>query len=229
MDFQYMLEALPKLLKSLPVSLGITAVAVSSGLAVGGLFTLCKLSRHRWLARTATAVTTVIRGIPVIVLLFLAYFGLPELLGLLGLNITGWNKAAFAIIALATDVAATASEMFRSAYLSLERGQLDAAASIGMNRLQTIRRVIIPQALRVVIPNIGNLCIAQFQATSLVYTLGIIDVVGKLHILDQLAYGGKVFELYIMAALVYWAVCVVVAKGFQLLEGGLNRGIRSAQ
>jgi L-cystine transport system permease protein len=210
---------------ALPLTLAITFIAMAAGLTLGILLTLCKISRFRRFASCINICTAVIRGIPTIVLLFLSYFGLPGLVGVFGVDINGWNKIIFAVIALMLEISAVASELFRSAYLSLDKGQLDAALSIGMNRFQRIRRVIVPQSLRVVMPNIGNLLISQFQNTALVYSLGIIDIIGKLNILNTLSFGGKIFELYAAAALLYWIVCLVFAAGFRLIEKQLNKGI----
>ncbi|MDR1160290.1 MAG: amino acid ABC transporter permease [Syntrophomonadaceae bacterium] len=225
MDFAYMTKAFPKLFYALPLTLGITFAAMIAGMIIGGIFTVCKLSRWRILSAGVHGFTVVLRGIPTIVLLFLSYFGLPVLFSLFGININNWTKITFAIIALTLEVAAVASELFRSAWLSLDKGQLDAATSIGMNRFQITRRVIVPQGLRVIVPNIGNLLIGQFQNTSLVYTLGIIDIIGRLNILNSQAYGAKSLELYISAAILYWLVCVLFSFCFHFLEQRLNRGI----
>jgi L-cystine transport system permease protein len=224
MDAAFFLTALPKLAAALPLTLVITFAAMSAGFVLGILLTLGKISRFHRLASCLNVFTSVIRGIPTIVLLFLSYFGLPSLFLIFGIDINGWNKIMFAIFALVLEVAAVASELFRSAYLSLDKGQLDAAMSIGMNHFQRIRRVIIPQGLRVIIPNIGNLLISQFQNTALVYSLGIIDIIGKLNILDTLSFGAKTFELYIAAALLYWLTYVLFSAAFRLFEKQLNKG-----
>jgi L-cystine transport system permease protein len=224
MDAAFFISSFPKLAMSLPLTLMIAFTALGAGLVLGMALTLCKISRFRRTAACVNVCTAVIRGIPTIVLLFLSYFGLPGLFLVFGIDINGWNKIVFAIIALVLEISAVASELFRSAYLSLEKGQLDAALSIGMNRFQRIRRIIVPQALRVVLPNIGNLLISQFQNTALVYSLGIIDIIGKLNILNTNSFGGKTFELYAAAALLYWLVCVVFSFGFRLLEKHLSKG-----
>ncbi|MDR1573081.1 MAG: amino acid ABC transporter permease [Clostridiales Family XIII bacterium] len=225
MDVRFMLQSFPKILAALPLTLAITLLSMVVGLLLGLLFTFAKISRWMLVRGFAFAFTTLVRGIPTVVLLFLSYFGLPALFAIFGVNINGWDRILFAVIALVLEISAVASELFRSAWLSVNRGQLDAAYSIGMNHAQTFSRVIAPQVLRVIAPNLANLTIAQFQNTSLVYTLGVIDIVGKVNILSDAVFGIKTLELYLTAALIYWGVCVLFSCGFHLLEQRLNRGV----
>lgn len=225
-DFQFMLTAIPKILKSLPVSLMITVIAVSVGYLIGLGLTFLKLSRHKHLSAVVSAITTIVRAIPIIVILFLVFFGLPELMLVFGINIKRWNSIVFAIIAIVIDVAALSSEMFRSAYLALDKGQIDAAKSIGMGKGLVFFRVILPQGLFVVLPNICNNLILQFQNTSLVYTLGIMDIMGKARLVDGNAFQAKSFESYVAASLIYLVCCILIQKGFRLLERQFGKGFK---
>ena len=225
-DFQFMLEALPKILSSLPISLMITFCAVSSGYLIGLGLTFLKLSRFRLVRTIVSTITTIIRGIPIIVILFLVFFGLPELMALFGINIKGWPSIVFAIIAIMIDVAALSSEMFRCAYLSLDKGQIDAASSIGMGKLMVFFRVILPQGLFVVLPNICNNLILQFQNTSLVYTIGIMDIMGKARLVDGNAFQAKSFEVYVGASIIYFVSCVLIERVFKFLERHFGKGFK---
>lgn len=227
-DLHFIVTIFPKLLQALPVTLQITVLAVIFGWAVGLLITFGKVSRFRVLSWLLSKVTTVLRGIPTIVLIYLVYFGLPTVvLRLLGISIGDWPKQVFVIIALAAELAVSSSEMFRSAYNSLEKGQLEAAHAIGMTRVQRFFHIILPQGLYVILPNLGSATLSLIQGTALVYTLGIMDIMGRARILDTNAFGLKTFEAYFAAAILYWMLSLFVSGLFRSLERKFGRGMRT--
>lgn len=227
-DISFIISIIPKLLQALPVTLQVTAFALLFGWSFGLLITFGKVSRHRVLSIILDKITVVLRGIPTVVLLYLVYFGLPGLvLAVSGVSISQWSKEVFCIIALAVELAVSSSEMFRSAYNSLDKGQLEAAHAIGMTRLQRFFRVIFPQGLAVILPNLGSATLSTIQGTALVYTLGIIDIMGRARILDTNAFGMKTFEAYFTVAMFYWAISLLVNVVFSLLERHFSRGIRT--
>lgn len=226
-DVSFIASIVPKLLQALPVTLRLTGFALLFGWSIGLLITLGKVSRHRLLAVILDKVTVVLRGLPTVVLLYLAYFGLPGLIkAVSGEDVSRWSKEVFCIIALAAELAVSSSEMFRSAYNSLEKGQLEAAHSIGMTRTQRFFRVIAPQGLYVILPNLGSAMLSVIQGTALVYTLGIMDVMGRARVLDTNAFGLKTFEAYFTVALIYWIMSMFVSAVFHLLERYFGRGVR---
>lgn len=227
-DISFITSIIPKLIEALPVTLRITGLSLLFGWIIGLIVTFGKVSRHRILALILDKITVVLRGIPTVVLLYLAYFGLPGLIqAVSGVNISKWSKEVFCIIALATELTVSSSEMFRSAYNSLDKGQLEAAHSIGMTRVQRFFRVIVPQGVYVILPNLGSATLSIIQGTALVYTLGIIDIMGRARVLDTNAFGLKTFEAYFTVALFYWAISLAVTAVFHLLERYFGRGIRS--
>jgi L-cystine transport system permease protein len=144
-----------------------------------------------------------------------------------GLSLDSWQKQTFVIIALAIGFSATASEMFRSAYSSLEKGQLEAAHAVGMTSWQRFRRIIFPQGLFVILPNLASACLAITQATALAFTLGIMDITGRSRILDTNAGGLKTFESYLTVALFYWAISFLFHALFKGLEFKFGKGLRT--
>lgn len=227
-DISFVISIIPKLLLALPVTLRITGLALLCGWAVGLLTTFGKVSRHRRLAWVLDKITVIFRGIPTVVLLYLVYFGMPTLVeALTGVSISKWSKEAFCVIALTIELGVSSSEMFRSAYNSLDRGQLEAAHALGMTRLQRFFRVIVPQGLYVILPNLGSATLSIIQGTALVYTLGIIDIMGRARVLDTNAFGLKTFEAYFTVALFYWAMSFIVTTIFHLLERRFGRGLRT--
>lgn len=228
MDLNFIITIFPKLLQVLPVTLQIAALSVFFGWAAGLLITFGKVSRFHALSWILSKLTTILRGVPTIVLIYLVYFGLPVLvLRLTGVNIGGWSKQAFVIIALAAELAVSSSEMFRSAYNSLDKGQLEAAHAIGMTRAQRFFRIILPQGLCVILPNLGSATLSLIQGTALVYTLGIMDIMGRARILDTNAFGLKTFEAYLAVAALYWMLSILITGLFRLLERRFGRGLRT--
>ena len=106
----------------------------------------------------------------------------------------------------------------RSAYLSVDTGQREAALSIGMNNVQCLRRVIIPQAFKISLPNLGNVIISLLKETSYVFTIGVIDILGKAKLIGAEGYGVRQLEVYIGVALIYWAMCIIIETIIGLYE-----------
>lgn len=227
-DISFITSIIPKLIQALPVTLRITGFSIVFGWSVGLLLTFGKVGHHRVLSFILDKLTVILRGIPTVVLLYLAYFGLPAILGIIpGIEVGKWSKEVFCVIALATELAVSSSEMFRSAYNSLDAGQLEAAHSLGMTKAQRFFRVIAPQGLYVILPNLGSATLTVIQGTALVYTLGILDIMGRARVLDTNAFGLKTFEAYFTVALFYWFFSLVITSIFHQLERHFGRGIRS--
>lgn len=227
-DWKFILAALPRLLRVLPVTLGIAAAAAVLGCLAGLALTFGKVSRHRLLRGGVDLATNLLRGVPTVVLLYLVYFGLPFLVQrLTGADISAWAKQVFVVIALGLELAVTCSEMFRSAYNSLDKGQLEAAHALGMTNVQRFFRVTLPQGVYVILPNLGSAVLALVQGTSLAYTLGLMDVMGRAKMLDTNAMNMKTFEAFLAAGLIYWGISIVTGQLFRLLERRFGRGMKT--
>ena len=224
----FIIEIWPKLLKVLPLTITMALAAILFGCVIGLLVTLCKVSKHRRTATVIDAVTIVVRAVPEVVLIYLVYFGLPELMkDVFGYDMSGWAKPVFVVMALAIQLSASSSELFRSAYNSLDAGQLEAAHSIGMTTIQRFGRIIVPQGLYVILPNLSGLCLGIIHATSLAYTLGVMDVMGKAKVLDSNAFSMNTFEAYLLVAFIYWALSLIEGWLFKRLETKMGRGMRT--
>ena len=224
----FIIQIWPKLLQALPLTVMMAVGAIIAGCILGLIVTLGKISGHRRAASVLDAVTVVIRAVPEVVLIYLVYFGLPVLTeDLMGIDIGGWAKPVFVVLALTIQLGASSSELFRSAYNSLDAGQLEAAHSIGMTGMQRFKRIIFPQGLFVILPNLSGLCLGIIQATSLAYTLGVMDVMGKAKVLDSNAFSMNTFEAYLLVALIYWALSLIEGWIFKLLEMRMGRGMKT--
>lgn len=224
----FMLEILPKLIQVLPLTIMMAVFAIVIGCLLGLLLTFCKVSKYRKAAAFVDGVTVIIRAVPEVVLIYLVYFGLPELAkDLFGYDMSTWEKPVFVILALAIELSASSSELFRSAYNALDPGQLEAAHALGMTRTQRFMRIIYPQGLFVILPNLSGLCLGIIQATSLAYTLGIMDVMGKAKVLDSNAFSMSTFEAYLLVAFIYWGLSIIEGWIFKALEARMGRGMRT--
>ena len=227
-NLSFIIEILPKLIKVLPLTLYIAIAAILAGCLVGLLVTFIKVSKHRVLAGIIDVITVIIRAVPEVVLIYIVYFGLPALTeALFGYDMDSWAKSSFVILALAIELSASTSELFRSAYNSLDKGQLEAAHAIGMTRVQKFFRIILPQGAYVIMPNLSGLSLGIIQATSLSFTLGVMDVMGKAKVLDSNAFGMNTFEAYTLVALIYWLISFLEGAVFKSLEKHTGKGMKT--
>ena len=118
------------------------------------------------------------------------------------------------------------SEIFRGAFAAIKKGQFDAAKSMGMTNLQTIRRVLLPQAIPISLPMFSNLLISLVKASSLASMVSVVDVFAAAKITAQQNY--RFLEAYVAVAVIYWGISLVIEKGAQLLEERMTRKLRRA-
>lgn len=223
---QYILETLPQLLPFLPVTAAIVVGTVFFGSLLGALLAAGKIRKGKVGQFLANLYIYVIRCIPSIVLLFLVYYGLPELLNVFGININDADKAFFVITTFSLLFAATMAEVFRSAYEAVDRGQREAAVSVGLTEFQAFYRIVLPQCIRVAIPNFTNALVNLMKEGSLAYTIGLIDIMGKGQLIIGQNQGSYSLEVYLALFILYWVLTVLIEKGAALWERGLYRELK---
>ena len=197
-------------------TLPLTAVSFTLGLALALVVALMRLSGRRLVSAVARAYVSVIRGTPLLLQLFIIFFGLPSL----GITLDPWPSA---IIALSLNVGGYASEAVRGAILAVPRGQWEAAMTVGMGPTTTLRRVVLPQAARIAVPPLSNTLISLVKDTSLVSVVLVTELLRKA---QEIA--GQTFEfftLYSVAAVYYWVVCFLLSIGQARLETRLSRHV----
>lgn len=206
-DFDVILRSLPYLLKAgLRFTLVLTVLATIGGVFLGTLIAMARLSRFRWLRAAGGAYVNLLRSLPLVLVIFWFYFLVPYLLQW----ITGASSpvpvGAFtsALITFIIFEAVYFSEIMRAGIQSLPAGQPAAAAALGLNYWQSMRYVVLPQALRNMLPVILTQMIVLFQDTSLVYVVSLPDFLGAASKVAQR--DGRLVEMYIFAALVYFAI-----------------------
>lgn len=222
---EFMLQALPALLPYLTVTLFVGVTSIIGGSLFGGLLTAAKLSRHSLLRWLSQGYTYIMRCTPSIVLLFIVFYGLPRLMdALFDYQIDDFDRSFFAIVTFVLLFGAYISEVFRSAYLAVPRGQLEAAVSMGLTPMQAVLHVVLPQAAVIALPNFGNSVINLLKEGALAYTIGLIDLLGKGNLIISQNFGAYAIEIYLVCMVIYWLMSLAIEKGFSLLESSLDKG-----
>lgn len=219
-DIQLIAVFLPKLLSYLHITLFILAASLLLGLFIGFIIVLPRLYQIPVLNRLVIVYVSFIRGTPIIIQLFLVYYGLPEVLHLLHIDVTSVEAIVFVIITYGLHIGAYVCEIVRSAVNSVERGQLEAAYSTGMTGKDAFIRIVLPQALAIALPNFGNLVISSMKDTSLAFSVGVMDMVGRA---ETLLTTNHFLEIYISLAMIYYALCILLERLFAISERRLLR------
>lgn len=188
-------DSLPFLLKGAGYTVVLSLAGMFFGLLLGFVLALLRMSPARLVQYPARLYISFIRGTPLLVQLFIIYYGLAGL----GLRL---DPITSAIIGFTLNIGGYTAEIFRAAIGSIDRGQWEAAQSIGMTPFQAMRRIIIPQASRVALPPLGNTFISTVKDTSLAATIQVPELFRQAQIITARTY--EVFTMYITAALLYW-------------------------
>ena len=158
--FSDMLEYFPKILSRFPVTLLIVVVSVAGGLVLGFILAAARIFKIPVLRELAALYISFVRGTPVLVQLFVVYYGLPLLVAPLGVDINHWSKLFFVLVTYLLNDGAFMSEIIRSSIESVPKGQREAAASVGLTTFQAY--IIIPQAFKIAAPSFGTRVIGSF-------------------------------------------------------------------
>ena len=220
----YILEVLPQLVPYILVTLGIVLGTVFFGGLIGLLLAAGKIRRGKIGRVLANIYIYITRCIPSIVLLFIVYYGLPEFLNVFGIDINDASKAFFVITTFSLLFAANMSEVFRSSYEAVDKGQREAAVSIGLTEFQAFTRIVLPQCVAVAIPNFTNTLISLMKEGSLAYTIGLIDLMGKGQLIIGQKQGSYSLEVYLAMFILYWILTILIEKSFGALERFLTKG-----
>lgn len=207
--------ALPTLLAATPVTLGFALGAMLLGLPLGLLVALARLSRFGWLRGLSSLFVSFMRGTPLLVQIFVIYYGLPSL----GITL---NPVTGGVIALTLNAAAYLSETIRAAILSIPRGQREAATSLGLTSGQTMRLIVLPQAARVALPSLSNTLIGLVKDTSLVSVITVVELLRSAQLVIARTF--EPFGPYLAAALIYWLISSLLELVQKALERRFSRG-----
>jgi polar amino acid transport system permease protein len=218
LDLTLVRESLPTLLEGLKITVELTFIVLAISLVLGIIVALCRLSKNRVLSTVTGFYVDFMRSTPLLVQLIYIYFVLPTI----GIRL---NPFVAGIVGLSLNYSAYLSEVYRSGIQAIPRGQLDAAAALGMRPSVTMRRIVLPQAIRIVIPPLGNYFVALFKDTSLVSLLTLQELLFSGQIIISRTY--DYFTIYTMVLLLYFLVCypslILVRHLEKLMKAGYRR------
>lgn len=197
------------------ITLGVTVASLACGLIVGTLIGILRISRNRVLSTIAVLYVAVLRNTPVLIQLIWVYYCLPLLLGF------DLEATTSCIVALSLHASAYIGEIVRGGIQGVDRGQVEAARTVGLSQFQTMRKVVLPQALRRMIPPLVNEGISLLKYSSLVSVLGVADLTYKAQVLATTTF--RPLEIFTFLGLEYLLICSAASYGAHMLERRLAR------
>lgn len=212
-DLEIYQSALPLLLKGCLMTIWISAIGIAGGFVCGTVFGIldCDKMRKKWLSPFLRAYVTIFRGTPLFVQLLIVYFALPDALGI------ELSPVAAGIITLSLNSTAYLAEVIRAGINSIDPGQWEATYILGYSQFQSFRYIILPQALRNVMPAITNEFATLIKESSILMVIGVPELIKMSK--DIVAHNLKPMEIYLLAALFYLAMTYAVALGAKFFEG----------
>ena len=212
-----------KVLPYLSVTLIYVVGSIFFGFLIGLGIAMLRLSKKKVLRGIGSAYVTILRSVPSIVLLFIIYYGLPMLMqNKFSIDMSAVSTLVYVIVTFSLLLGSSMSEIIRTAYLSVPKGQYEAAVMVGLTPVTAIRRIIFPQGFIVALPNLGNIFIFMLKEGALAYTIGLHDVLGRGMYLSGLKANIYNFELYLALTLIYWPLTFILEKIFKAWEKALR-------
>lgn len=217
LDVTYMLDLFPVLLGYVPLTLFMAVLAMVFALILASAMAVERVFTVPFLDPFVRLFISFFRGTPLLVQLFLFYYGLPQILSFLT-NITGVTAA---IMGLTLHFSAYMAESIRGAIQGVDRSQWEAAQAVGMTESQMMQRIILPQAARVAAPTLVNYFIDMVKSTSLAFTLGVTELMGATQ--KEAAGSFLYFEAFLVVAAIYWVMVEALSWAQRRLETCLNK------
>jgi histidine transport system permease protein len=220
----------PAILDGALTTIGLSILSLAASFLIGLLGASAKLSRSRIAVGVATVYTTIIRGVPDLVLMLLLFYSLQiwlnDLTDALGLDQFNLNPFTSGVITLGFIYGAYFTETFRGAFMSVPRGQMEAALAIGMGRLYSFRRILFPQMMRYALPGLANNWQVILKATALVSIIGLSDIIKATQDAGKATF--QTFFFSVLAAVVYLILTTASNGALLLLERRYAIGVRRA-
>jgi len=230
-DIEKVFSRIPGILGYLPVTMELVLVSTALSLVFGFLIAVVRQRRIPIVHQICGFYVSFSRGTPAIVQLYLFFYGLPLIFTLINRQYdmslpTVAPSLLTAIIAFTFGEAGYSSETIRASLGSVERGQMEAALSIGMSQRQAYSRIVIPEALVVALPPLGNALIGSIKNTSLAFTCAVVEMTAGAKLLASHDY--RFFESYVSLAIIYWILILITSKLLEMAEKRLKRDERDA-
>lgn len=214
-DFMYSLKLIPMLIKAMKTTISLSVFGMILGLIIGIALAIIRIYKIPIIKQLAEIYISFFRGTPLLVQLFLLYFGIPQVIPPLQ-NMTAYTAA---LIGLGLNASAYIAEILRSSINAIDKGQMEACLSVGMTKGEGLKRIILPQAFKIAIPPLGNIFVDTVKGSSLAFTLGVVELLAKAQMAASSSY--KFFESYIVVAIMYW----IIIEFFSYLQKVLERKI----
>ena len=208
-DPELAINSLPYVLEGIWYTLLISVASMAIGLVIGFFLALARTSSFAVLQWPARLYISFMRGVPILVILFMLYFGFP----IIGVEFTAVQAA---LIGFSLNSAAYMAEILRSSLASVEIGQWESSKALGMNYWQTMRRIILPQSVRIAIPPLSNVLMDLIKASSLAAMITVPEMFNRARIVGAREY--DLLTMIILVALIYWAICSVMSAMQNYLE-----------
>ena len=211
-------KMIPELLSALPLTLAITFTAMIVGFCLALIATTFRVRRIPVISQLADLYVSYARSVPVVLQLFVAFYGLPVVTALFGVR-DFLSATVAAMVGLSLYHGGYLSEVMRPAYLAVDRGQHDAADSLGYTFRQKVTRVVGPQAVHIALPGYGNSIIYLIHNVALVMYIGAADVMATAHLVMERDYNQYQFETYLVLAVIYSLLCLIawlIVRFFEL-------------
>ncbi|MBQ3103726.1 MAG: amino acid ABC transporter permease [Oscillospiraceae bacterium] len=216
-DLIYFFGEFPRLIVKVPYTLFLGVWAFIAAMLMGLLLALAKQSRFRLLRGASNLYVSFFRSTPYITQLFIMYFGLPQII----YSMREMSAQTALILSISMNSAAFISEILRGGLLSVDKGQMEAALSVGMSKLQALRTIVLPQAFTVALPALGNSFISMIKSTAMGFTIGVVELLAKAKIGSAKSY--CYLESYVAVGLIYWGMMVVIGYFQRKLEKRMGR------
>lgn len=226
-NFRFIAESIPKLFGAIPITLLMAFASAVIGWLLGLGIALIRKNKVPVLSQIFAVYVSFLRGVPMIILLYISYYALPNVIYSYGLsigreiNVDSVPAVAYAIIALVLEQSAYASEIFRSSLAAVDEGQMEAAYSVGMTKTQALARIVLPQAMAIALPNLSGLFLGLVKGTSLAYYVGVYEITATANLLAMPAL--NFIEAYIMTTIIYEVISFIFNKVFRVVENNLKR------
>ncbi|MRI64737.1 ABC transporter permease subunit [Gracilibacillus thailandensis] len=211
---EVILEGLPTLLRGMGVTIEITVISLILAMFIGLILGVCSITKSRILRGFSTAFVDIIRGTPLLVQILFIYFGLPSVIDI---DLTAFSAG---VIAITVNAAAYLVEIFRAGINSIDKGQMEAGRTIGFSYAQTMRLIILPQAIKRMIPAIVNQFIVSIKDTSLLSAIGL----AELTLSGQSIYAAnyRAFEILFAVGVLYFVIIYSLSLFARWLERRLD-------
>ena len=216
-DVKFFFSIIPKLILKIPYTLWLGCIAFAIAFVLGLILEICYTSKNVIIRKIAVLYISYFRSTPYITQLFIFYFGLPQIIPAMR-NVVG---ATALVITIAMNSAAFIAEVIRGGLLAVDRGQREAALSIGLSPINVYKEIILPQAFVAAFPSLGNSFIMMIKNTAIGFTIGVVDILAQAKILA--ASSLNFFEAYISVGVVYWIILVLIDKLLKYIESKICR------